>query len=154
MKSFESFNLPIMLLGEYKHNLDEKGRLAIPVKFRHDLDQGVVVTRGLDNCLFIYTRSEWEKLATKLVSLPISQANSRAFSRLMLSGAVDASLDKQGRVVIPEYLRKFAGLQKSAVIAGLYNRVEVWDEETWNKYKEQTESSAGEIAEKMGELGI
>lgn len=143
-----------MLLGEYKHNLDEKGRLAIPVKFRHDLDGGVVITRGLDNCLFLYTKGEWEKLAEKLVSLPISQSNSRAFARLMLSGATDAILDKQGRVVVPEYLRKFAGLKKAVVVAGLYNRVELWDEEAWAKYKEQTETNSNEIAEKMGELGI
>lgn len=143
-----------MLLGEYKHNLDEKGRLAIPVKFRHELNSGVVITRGLDNCLFLYTKDEWAKLAEKLVSLPISQSNSRAFARLMLSGATDAILDKQGRVIVPEYLRKFAGLKKNVVVAGLYNRVELWDEEVWGKYKEQTESASNEIAEKMGELGI
>lgn len=143
-----------MLLGEYKHNLDEKGRLAIPVKFRHDLNQGVVVTKGLDNCLFLYPQAEWVKLAEKIVALPVSQANSRAFSRLMLSGATDAVLDKQGRVVVPEHLREYAGLKKAVVVAGLYNRVEIWDEEKWQVYKKQTESESNEIAEKMGELGI
>jgi len=95
---------PRMFIGEYSHNLDDKGRLAVPVKFRRDLSKGAVVTRGLDNCLFVYTKTEWEKLATKLASLPISQANSRAFSRLMLAGAMDVEIDKQGRMVLPESL--------------------------------------------------
>ena len=143
-----------MFIGEYSHNLDDKGRLAIPAKFRRDLSKGAVVTRGLDNCLFLYTKIEWEKLAEKLAVLPISQANSRAFSRLMLAGAMDVELDKQGRVILPEYLRQFAGLKKSVIIAGLYNRLEIWDEENWNKYKGQTEAESGVIAERMAELGV
>jgi len=143
-----------MFIGEYQHNLDDKGRLAIPVKFRSELLKGAVVTRGLDNCLFLYTKKEWEKLAEKLSNLPISQSNSRAFSRLMLAGAMDVEIDKQGRVVLPEYLRSFAGLKKNTIIAGLYSRVEIWDEEAWNKYKTQTESQSNEIAERMGELGV
>ncbi len=143
-----------MFIGEYAHNLDEKGRLAIPVKFRRDLSKGAVVTRGLDNCLFLYTKTEWEKLAEKLATLPISQSNSRAFSRLMLAGAMEVEIDKQGRVVLPEYLREFAGLKKSIVLAGLYNRAEIWDEQKWKTYKSQTETNSNEIAEKMAELGI
>ena len=143
-----------MFIGEYQHNLDDKGRLAIPVKFRSELLKGAVVTRGLDSCLFLYTKKEWEKLAEKLSNLPISQSNSRAFSRLMLAGAMDVEIDKQGRVVLPEYLRSFAGLKKNTIIAGLYSRVEIWDEEAWNKYKTQTESQSNEIAERMGELGV
>ena len=143
-----------MFIGEYQHNLDDKGRLAIPAKFRRDLQKGAVVTRGLDNCLFLYTKTEWNKLAEKLSALPISQANSRAFARLMLAGAMDVEVDKQGRVVLPEYLRAFAGLQKSAIVAGLYNRVEIWDESKWTKYKTQTELQSNEIAERMAELGV
>lgn len=143
-----------MFIGEYSHNLDDKGRLAIPIKFRNDLKTGAVVTRGLDNCLFLYTKKEWEKLAEKLSNLPISQANSRAFARLMLAGAMDVELDKQGRVVLPEYLRKFANFKKAVVVAGLYNRLELWDEKSWNDYKEKTEAQSGEIAEQMAELGI
>lgn len=143
-----------MFIGEYTHNMDDKGRLAIPVKFRRDLSKGAVVTRGLDNCLFLYTKTEWEKLAEKLATLPISQSNSRAFSRLMLAGAMDVEVDKQGRVVLPEYLREFAGLKKNVVLAGLYNRAEIWDEEKWKAYKNQTEANSNEIAEKMGELGV
>jgi len=143
-----------MFIGEYAHNLDEKGRLAIPAKFRRDLSKGAVVTRGLDNCLFLYTKTEWEKLAEKLATLPISQSNSRAFSRLMLAGAMEVEIDKQGRVVVPEYLREFAGLKKNVVLAGLYSRAEIWDEEKWHAYKGQTETNSNEIAEKMAELGI
>ena len=143
-----------MFIGEYSHNLDDKGRVAIPVKFRNELKKGAVVTRGLDNCLFLYTKTEWQQLAQKLAALPISQANSRAFARLMLAGAMDVELDKQGRIVLPEYLRSFANLKKGVVLAGLYNRLELWDEEVWKKYKELTESESGSIAEKMAELGV
>lgn len=147
-------NIKIMFIGEYTHNLDEKGRLSIPVKFRRDLSKGAVVTRGLDNCLFLYTKTEWEKLAEKLAALPFSQSNSRAFSRLMLAGAMDIEIDKQGRVVLPEYLRMFADLKKNVVLAGLYNRAEIWDEEKWKIYKNQTEANSNEIAEKLAELGV
>ncbi|MEK7138377.1 MAG: division/cell wall cluster transcriptional repressor MraZ [Patescibacteria group bacterium] len=143
-----------MLLGEYKHNLDIKGRVAIPAKFREELKSGAIITRGLDNCLFVFTSKEWEVLAQKLVSLPLAQANSRAFARLMLAGATDVDIDSQGRVLIPDYLRKYAGLSKQVTVAGLYNRIEVWDSESWDKYKQKTESSSDEIAEKLGELGI
>ena len=143
-----------MFIGEYSHNLDDKGRLAIPVKFRNELKKGAVVTRGLDSCLFLYTKAEWQKLAEKLAALPISQANSRAFARLMLAGAMELDIDKQGRAMLPEYLRIFAGLTKSVVIAGLYNRLEIWDAEAWQKYKAQTEAESGSIAERMGELGV
>ena len=143
-----------MLLGEYKHSIDTKGRLAVPAKFREAMTRGAIITRGLDHCLFVFTKIEWEKLAEKLIALPIAQANSRAFARLMLAGATDVELDSQGRVLIPEYLRQYAGLSKQAVVAGLYNRIEVWDKEEWEKYKAKTESASDEIAEKLGELGI
>ncbi len=143
-----------MFIGEYNHNLDDKGRLAIPAKFRGALKKGAVVTRGIDNCLFLYTQEEWNKLAEKLANLPISQANTRAFSRLMLAGAMDVSLDKQGRVILPDYLRKYASVDKKVIIAGLYNRLEIWDEETWIKYKTGTEKTSEAIAEQMGELGV
>jgi MraZ protein len=143
-----------MFIGEYQHSIDEKGRLAIPAKFRTSLGKGAVVTRGLDNCLFLYPKKDWQELAAKLAKLPISQANTRAFSRLMLAGAMDVSLDKQGRVNLPDYLRQYAGVKKKTVIAGLYNRLEIWDEEVWNKYKAGTEKNSGDIAEALGELGV
>lgn len=143
-----------MLLGEYKHSLDAKGRIAIPAKFRDKVGAGAIITRGLDSCLFIFAEKEWQTLVQKIVALPLSQANSRAFGRLMLAGATDAELDKQGRILIPDYLRKFANLKKQAVVTGLYSRMEIWDEERWEKYKAKTESASEDIAEQLGQLGI
>jgi len=143
-----------MFIGEYNHTIDEKGRLAVPVKFRSDLARGAVVTRGLDNCLFLYSAEEWAKLAEKLSKLPIGQANTRAFARLMLAGAMDVEIDKQGRIILPEYLRKYAAIGKKVVVAGLYSRLEIWDEDNWNKYKEGTEKDSKDIAEALGELGV
>ncbi|OGH66409.1 MAG: cell division/cell wall cluster transcriptional repressor MraZ [Candidatus Magasanikbacteria bacterium RIFCSPHIGHO2_02_FULL_41_13] len=143
-----------MFIGEYSHNLDDKGRVAIPKKFNPELLSGAVVTRGLDQCLFLYTRSEWNKLAEKLANLPFAQANSRAFSRLMLAGAMDLEMDKQGRIVIPEYLRQFAGIKKNVVIAGLYNRLEIWDAQLWKDYTKRSEAESTSIAEQMGVLGV
>lgn len=143
-----------MFIGEYKHNLDEKGRIAVPRKFRKDLAKGAVVTRGLDTSLFLFTKPEWNKLAEKLASLPLGQSNSRAFARLMLAGAMEVTIDKQGRVVLPEYLRKYAGLNKSVIVAGLYSRIEIWDSEKWEKYKQSAEEDAEKIAEQLGELGV
>ncbi|MBI2551308.1 division/cell wall cluster transcriptional repressor MraZ [Candidatus Uhrbacteria bacterium] len=143
-----------MFIGEYQHNVDDKGRLSVPTKFRHELSEGAVVTRGLDQSLFLFPKEEWGKLAEKLAGLPLGQATSRAFARLMLAGAMDVELDKQGRLIIPEYLRQYASLKKSVVIAGLYTRLELWDADLWQTYKRQTEAEAGSIAEKLGELGV
>ena len=112
------------------------------------------MTRGLDNCLFLYPKKQWEILAAKLANLPISQAKARAFSRLMLAGAMDVEFDNQGRITLPSYLRKFAGLKRKSVIAGLYDRLEIWDEAVWNKYKAGTEKQSSNIAETLGELGV
>ena len=143
-----------MFIGEYSHNLDEKGRLAVPKKFRSDLQKGAVVTRGLDNCLFLYTKKEWAKLAEKLAGLPFAQANTRAFTRLMLAGAMDVDIDKQGRIMLPDYLRQFAGIKKEIVVAGLYSRLELWDTKKWEEYKKRTEAESNKIAEQMSELGV
>jgi len=147
-------NSKTMFIGEYHHSIDEKGRIAIPIKFRKALEGGAVVTKGLDNCLFLYTAKEWEAQAVKIAQLPISKSDSRAFNRHMLSGAMDVELDKQGRVVLPDYLRKFAGISKKAVVAGLYNRIEIWDQSRWEEYKKKMEGESSEIAERMGELGV
>jgi MraZ protein len=143
-----------MFIGEYHHNIDDKGRISVPVKFRNDLAKGAVVTRGLDASLFVLPLEEWGKLADKLSSLPLGAANSRAFTRLMLAGAMDVNLDKQGRFIIPEYLRDYAGLSKKLVIVGLNTRLEVWDADRWDAYRRQTEDDAVAIAEQLGELGI
>ena len=143
-----------MFIGEYQASLDEKGRISIPAKFRSALKSKVVVTRGLDNSLFLYSLDEWKKLAEKLASLPISTANTRAFSRLMLAGAMDCDIDKQGRIIIPSYLKEFAKIGKRAVVAGLYNRIEIWSEDLWTAYKSQTEAASNAIAEQLGSLGV
>jgi MraZ protein len=143
-----------MFIGEYQHSIDEKGRLAVPVKFRNELAQGAVVTRGLDSSLFLFPKEEWDKLATKLANLPLGQSDTRAFARLMLAGAMDVELDKQGRVILPEYLRQYAGLGKNVVVAGLYTRMEIWDATKWAAYKKATEADAEHIAERLGDLGV
>jgi len=139
-------------IGEYALSVDEKGRLAIPVKYRSMLSRGAVVTRGLDSSLFLYTEKDWKALAEKLAALPISKANTRAFSRLMLAGAMDVEMDKAGRVILPDYLRSFAGIKKYVVMAGLYNRLEIWDSAKWARYKKQTEKDSGGIAEELDAL--
>ena len=143
-----------MFIGEYNHTLDEKGRLALPIKFRSEFKQGAVVTRGLDNCLFVFTKKSWNELALKLSNLPISQSKSRAFARLMLAGAMDVRLDSQGRIILPEYLRVFSKLNKKAIVAGVFNRLEIWDEKLWNLYKTDVENKSIEIANELGDLGI
>ncbi|MCG2698734.1 division/cell wall cluster transcriptional repressor MraZ [Candidatus Parcubacteria bacterium] len=143
-----------MFIGEYKHNLDNKGRLAVPAKFRAILKSGAVVTKGLDDCLFLYSKKEWEELAQKISSLPVNKANDRAFARFTLAAAMEVDFDKQGRIMLPEYLRKFCSLKKKVIIAGLYDRLEIWDENKWNKYKTGTEKKSGAIAEALGELGV
>jgi len=143
-----------MFIGEYNHNLDDKGRLAIPAKFRAILKKGAVVTKGLDNCLFLYSKEQFEEIAKKIASLPLSQSKARAFTRHMLAGAMDLEFDNQGRITLPEYLRKFSGLNKKVIVAGLYNHLEIWDENAWNKYKLNSERNSSSIAEALGDLGI
>lgn len=143
-----------MFIGEYGLTLDAKGRISVPVKFRAMLGSLAIITRGLDRSLFLYPKAEWEKIAVKLSQLPLAKANSRAFARLMLAGAFEAQLDKLGRLIIPEYLRKFASLTKKIIVAGLYSRIEIWDEEIWESYKTNTERESSSIAEALGELGI
>ena len=141
-------------IGEYHHSIDEKGRLAVPTKFRSNLAKGAVVTRGLDSSLFLLPLEEWGKLSEKIASLPLGQARSRAFARLMLAGAMDVRLDKQGRFVIPEYLRDYPQLKKSVVVVGVHSRLELWDKDTWEAYRQQTEEDAVDIAEELGQLGL
>jgi len=143
-----------MFIGEYSYSIDEKKRLGIPAKFRKLLETGGVITRGLDSCLFLYSNDEWEKLARKLSEMPLSRADARGFSRIMLSGAMEVEFDNLGRILVPDYLKNYAGLKKKVIVAGLYNRIEIWDEESWQTYKQRTESEAGNIAERLNELGV
>lgn len=143
-----------MFIGEYQHSIDPKKRLAVPIKFRAELENKVVVTRGLDKCLFIYPVRVWNDLADKLGALPMGESATRSFIRLMLSGAIDVEVDRQGRILIPDYLKDYAGLDKNVVIAGIYNRLEIWDEKKWNEYKVDAEKNSDEIAEQLGKLGV
>lgn len=143
-----------MLIGEYTHIIDDKKRLAIPAKIRKELGAKAVITRGLDNCLFIYPSKEWQKLVEKLSNLPIGQRDTRGFGRLMLAGASEVDLDTLGRVLIPDYLKEYAQLKKNVVIAGVYNRLEIWDETKWNAFKSQSEKEVDNIAERLGNLGV
>ena len=143
-----------MLIGEYKHNLDGKKRLAIPAKLRKELGEGAVITRGLDNCLFLFPLKQWQVLAEKLGNMPLGQHDSRSFSRLILSGAMEVDFDGLGRIVVPEYLKIYADLKKVAIITGLYTRIEIWAEDRWATYKTNLEKNSDSIAEKLGELGI
>ncbi len=143
-----------MLIGEYKHNLDPKKRLAIPARFRKEIGDKVVVTRGLDQCLFVYNLEEWQKEVEKLSSLLTGTADKRNFARLLLSGATDIELDALGRILIPDYLKNFAGLKEKVVIVGVYKRLEIWNEENWENYKERVEKQTDSLAEKLGEQGV
>lgn len=142
-----------MFIGEYTHSIDAKKRLSLPSKVRSELGGRIVVTRGLDQCLFVYPVKTWETLAEKLGSMPIGEAGTRSFVRLMLAGAVDTEVDSQGRILIPDYLREYAGLSKDVIIAGLWNRLEVWDESKWKHYKTEAESNSERIAEELGKMG-
>ena len=143
-----------MFIGEYTYSIDDKKRLAVPAKFRQFLGKKAVITRGLDQCLFLYPAKEWGNLARKLAKLPLSQADARGFARLMLTGAMEVSIDNLGRILIPDYLKTYAFLKKKVVIAGVLNRVEIWDEKKWQGYKKKTETEVGDIAERLKELGV
>ena len=143
-----------MFIGEYNYSLDDKKRLSIPAKFRELLGKKAVITRGLDQCLFLYPMKEWQVLAEKLSKLPLAQADARGFARLMLTGAMDVAIDNLGRILVPDYLKGYAFLKKKVVVAGVYNRVEVWDEEKWQEYKDKTEKEVGDMAGRLKEPGV
>ncbi|MCD6284181.1 division/cell wall cluster transcriptional repressor MraZ [bacterium] len=143
-----------MFIGEHLHTIDSKKRIAIPSKFRKEIGRSIVITRGMDECLVVYPLEEWRILADKLSKLPISQREARRFARIVLGGAMKVKLDKLGRILIPDYLKEYAGLNKNVVITGLYNRLEIWDKRKWDTYRKKAEREVSSIAEKLGELGI
>lgn len=143
-----------MLIGEYQHTLDPKKRLAIPAKLRKKLGGQVIVTGGEDNCLSIYPMEEWQKLTEKLSALPQGQKTTRDFLRHRFSLAAEIELDPLGRILIPDYLKNYAGLRQRVIIAGVFNRLEIWDEERWVNYKAETGKNTDMIAEKLGESGL
>jgi len=143
-----------MLIGQYEHTIDAKKRLALPAKFRGELGDKVIVTKGVESCLVVYTEKEWETMSSKLGNLPISQTEARSFARIMLAGAMEVVLDKLGRILVPDYLKNYAGLKKNVVICGLSNRLEIWDSEKWQAYTKQAEKGVEDIVSKLGGLGI
>lgn len=143
-----------MLIGEYKHTLDPKKRLSLPSKWRKELGKRLIVTRGLDNCLFVYPLKEWQRISEKISQLPLGQADTRGFNRFFLSGAVEAEVDSVGRILVPDFLKDFAKLDSRVVLAGIHDRVEIWDEKQWTAYKQRIELQADALAEKLGEVGV
>ncbi len=143
-----------MLIGQYKHTIDNKKRLALPAKFRGELGAKVIVTKGVENCLVVYTEKEWEVMSQKLGNLPISQTEARSFTRHLLASATEVELDKLGRILVPDYLKEYSGLEKNVVICGLSNRLEIWNETKWENYSKNAEKGVEEIVSKLGPLGI
>lgn len=143
-----------MLIGEYTHTLDPKKRLSLPSKWRKELGKKLVLTRGLDNCLFLYTGKEWDVITKKVAELPFGQADTRGFNRFFLSGAIETEVDTIGRILIPDFLKEFANLKSKIVLTGVHTRVEIWDERSWREYKRRIEKQADQLAEKLGEVGV
>ena len=145
-----------MIIGQYSHTIDDKNRLSLPAKFRKEMGKKVVITPGLDSCLFIFTMKEWEKIAERLSvkESSILQADNRGFNRYLLGGAVEVEIDGVGRMLLPEHLRDRAKLKSKVVFIGVKDRAELWDEETWNSYRSDVESKAGVLAEKLGQAGM
>jgi MraZ protein len=143
-----------MLIGEYKHTIDEKNRMSFPIKFRKEMGKTVVVTPGLDKCLFVFTMKEWNRIAEKLSDASLLTADNRSFNRYLLGGATEVSVDPQGRILIPDFLIDRAGIQGKVAVVGVHTRVELWDEAQWDVYKKSVETQADSLAEKLGGLGV
>ncbi len=143
-----------MLIGEYRHTIDNKNRVALPAKFRKEIGKKIVVTRGIDNCLLIYTLNKWQQVAEDLSAPTVGGADVRNFNRYLLGGAVETDVDSIGRILLPEFLRDFAGLKTKVVIAGLHSRVEIWDEDKWKEVTSKIEKEAENLAEKLSEIGM
>ncbi len=153
-ENYHSLWKTFMFIGEYTYKIDDKKRLAVPSKFRDSLKKKAVITRGLDRCLFLFSMKEWEDIAGKISKLPFGQHDNRGFSRIMLSGAMEVEFDSLGRILIPDYLKHYASLDKETVVAGVYNRIEIWDKKNWEEYKENTEKELGNIAERLKDFGV
>lgn len=142
-----------LLVGEHEHTLDEKKRISLPKNFRAALGKRVVMTRGLDNCLFVFSRDSWERMMQKIQSLSFVQPDTRGFSRFFLSGAAEVDVDDAGRILIPDHQKEYAGLKKRVVFAGVSDRVEIWDSSRWQSYKSKIDRDAERMAKKLGEIG-
>ena len=143
-----------MLIGEYTHIIDDKNRLSLPAKFRAEMGKKIVLTPGLDQCLFVFTQKEWGKIQTKLSSSSLLQGDMRSFNRFMFAGATEAEVDSIGRILIPDFLRDRANLKNKVVFIGVSSRLEIWNEKTWIEYKKVVEKQADTLAEKLGQVGV
>lgn len=142
-----------MLIGEFRHTIDDKNRVSLPSKFRKILQNKVIVTNGLDSCLFVFGEKEWQKFSSDIANLSLVEGDKRKFTRFMLGGAVEAEIDSAGRILIPDFLREFAKLKSKVVITGVHTRVEIWSEKNWDEYKESVSKNIDVLAEKLGEVG-
>ena len=149
VESGEKWGIDKMFIGEYHHTIDEKGRIIIPAKFREELGNNFIITRGIENCLFVYSTENWAKITNKLNSLPFTKKDARTFNRFFMSGATDVELDKQGRVNISKPLIDYANLLKDCVIIGTGDRLEVWSQESWDSFFDSTKDSMSDIAENL-----
>ncbi len=143
-----------MLIGEYIHTLDDKNRVSLPVKFRKELGKSMVITPGLDNCLFVFTMKEWEKIAARLSESSLLQSDNRSFNRFMFGGAVQVEVDSIGRILLPDFLKDRANLKSKVVWIGVQNRLEIWNEKAWSEYKQVVEKQADTLAERLGGIGV
>lgn len=149
-----------MLIGEYTHTIDDKNRVSLPAKFRQEMGKKIVITPGLDNCLFAFTMKEWQRISEMLSQGPqggmtnMLQANTRSFNRFLFGGAVEVEIDSIGRILVPDFLRERAGLKNKVSVIGVQNRVEIWNEKSWMDYKKVVEKQADSLAEKLGQVGM
>ncbi len=147
-------NVINMLIGEYTHNIDDKNRLSLPVKFRKEMGKSVVIAPGLEKSLFVFTAAEWKKKAEQLAEGSMLQSDTRSFSRYFLGGATEVSVDANGRILLPDFLKDRVGIKDKVAIIGVYSRLELWEEATWQKYKRQVETNADALAERLGSIGV
>ena len=143
-----------MFIGEFQHNLDSKGRITMPSKFRNELGDIFFITKGMDNCLFVFSQNEWDKIDEKINGLKLSHRESRGLARLFYAGAIDTSLDKNGRVLLPQTLRDYANLDKEAIVIGVSSRIEIWDKVAWEKYNNDEDLNYDILTEKMTDLNF
>ena len=143
-----------MFVGQYEHAIDGKGRIAIPAKYRRSFASGAIVTKGLDGCLFLFSKAKWQKMAENIGQLPTTKSSARLYARLILAGATEVNFDKQGRVILPSYLRRYAGITSEAIVTGIYDRLEIWNPKTWEEISQKFEKEAGKIVEDLSDLGV
>lgn len=143
-----------MLIGEFIHTIDDKNRISLPAKFRKEMGGSLVITPGLDNCLFVFTKKEWQKISEKLSAFSMLQADNRSFNRFMFGGATEVDVDSIGRMLLPDFLKERANLKTKAALVGVQNRLEIWNDKAWNDYKKLVEKKADALAEKLGGAGV